>query len=391
MAMASLQPSWLSSLGLFPSSNPHHSKSFKLFSSLNSPNPPETTTPPVDPAKSYKKNPSPANRELPPALKTAMERAKEYKQKKNNVTNTNPGGESVKGKLSVSSMDFVGLGFADKKEGRAVPAGLVPFTDDFAEGDKLPEVEIIVGDSSNFGARTSKPEQQAQGDDPDLYKPRVSSWGVFPRPNDISKTFGGGRVIRPGEVLETEEEKAAKEARTRQLVAAYKSKMGLNIDPKLRLDCEKTLKDGDSLMNVGKLKEALPYYEKVMDKLPFKSDLHGLAALQWSICQDSLSRTKEARNMYERLQSHPTARVSKKARQFMFSFQAMEMMKLTKASPWRNTDYQNFFEAFIDNKSDYVLEDGEVEVGTLSQILPYILFLVSPIFIVLLIAIQKRI
>lgn len=51
--------------------------------------------------------------------------------------------------------------------------------------------------------------------------------------------FGGGRVIRPGEVLETEEEKAAKEARTRQLVAAYKSKMGLNIDPKLRLDCEK--------------------------------------------------------------------------------------------------------------------------------------------------------
>lgn len=31
-----------------------------------------------------------------------------------------------------------------------------------------------------------------------------------------------------------------------------------------------TLKDGDSLMNVGQLKEALPYYEKVMAKLPFK-------------------------------------------------------------------------------------------------------------------------
>ncbi|KAM5548492.1 hypothetical protein ABKV19_000082 [Rosa sericea] len=127
--------------------------------------------------------------------------------------------------------------------------------------------EIIVGDSSNFGAATPKP----QGDDPpDLYKPKVSSWGVFPRPNDISKTFGGGRVICPGEVLETQEEKAAKEERTRQLVAAYNTKMGLNIYPKLILDCEKTLKDGDSLMNVGKLKESLPYYEKVMDKLPFK-------------------------------------------------------------------------------------------------------------------------
>ena len=30
------------------------------------------------------------------------------------------------------------------------------------------------------------------------------------------------------------------------------------------------LKDGDSLMNIGKLKEALPYYEKVMDKLVFQ-------------------------------------------------------------------------------------------------------------------------
>lgn len=40
-------------------------------------------------------------------------------------------------------------------------------------------------------------------------------------------------------MLETAEEKAAKEARTRQLVAAYKSKMGMNIDPKLRSECEK--------------------------------------------------------------------------------------------------------------------------------------------------------
>ncbi|PRQ55653.1 hypothetical protein RchiOBHm_Chr1g0326961 [Rosa chinensis] len=53
-------------------------------------------------------------------------------------------------------MDFVGLGFADKKEGRALPAGLVPIADDFAQGN-LPEVEIIIGDSSNFGAATPKP------------------------------------------------------------------------------------------------------------------------------------------------------------------------------------------------------------------------------------------
>ncbi|XP_008245282.1 PREDICTED: uncharacterized protein LOC103343400 isoform X1 [Prunus mume] len=470
--MASLQPSWLSSLNtissttkptLFPSTNlnkPHPLKPFKLSFSLNPPNAessqpnspnsaettPEAEPGPTDPvklalenAKAYKKsvqmnkklkiekNPvkdgdgiagngesgpdgaGGGKKEVPAAVKIAMEKAKEYEKSKGIVggdinagesdqisgleesTGGNLGNEIVdkKGKLSVSSIDFVGLGFADKKEGRGLPAGLVPIADYFPEGNS-PDVEIIVGDARNFDAVARKPEQ-TEGDNSDVYKPKVSSWGVFPRPNDISKTFGGGRVIHPGEVLETAEEKAAKEARTRQLVAAYKSKMGMNIDPKLRSECEKALKDGDTLMDVGELKEALIYYEQVMDKLPFKSELHGLAALQWSICQDSLSRSQEAQVMYEKLQSHPTAKVSKKARQFVFSFQAMEMMKITRSSPWKNTGFQNYFEAFIENKSDYVLKEAEGEVGRLSQTLPYIIFLVSPIFIVLLIALQKRI
>lgn len=142
MAMASLQPSWLSSLNtisstkptLFPSSNlnkPHPSKPFKLSFSLNPANDessqpisPETTTPQVDPvklalenAKAYKKTvemnkklkimKSPSTdsdgtagssgsgsgsdgangktKELPAAVKIAMEKAKEYKQKKGTV------------------------------------------------------------------------------------------------------------------------------------------------------------------------------------------------------------------------------------------------------------------------------------------------------------------
>lgn len=39
-------------------------------------------------------------------------------------------------------------------------------------------------------------------------------------------------------MLETAEEKAAKEARTRGLLAAYKSKTGLKIDPKLKSECQ---------------------------------------------------------------------------------------------------------------------------------------------------------
>ncbi|KAG2671772.1 hypothetical protein I3760_13G010800 [Carya illinoinensis] len=362
-------------------------------------------------------------REVPVSVKVAMEEAKECNKSKGVVSSGTKGGEgdaippsifesrglnggkggslgsgtvektvNKKGELSVSNIDFVGLNFADKKRSRGLPPGLVPVSDSFSEGD-LTDVEFIVGDTSKFEDTTTSQLEQPQEHDSNLYKPKVSSWGVFPRPENISRTFGGGRVIRPGEVLETAEEKAAKEARTRELLAAYKSKTGLKIDPKLKSECQEALRDGDSLMNLGKLKEALPYYEKVMEKLTFQSELHGLAALQWSICQDSLSRPNEARLMYEKLQSHPNVQVSKKARQFMFSFQAMEMMKFTTSTPLylKNAGYQNFFEAFIEKKSNYPLKEVEFEEGGLNQVLPYIIFLVSPIFALLIIVVQKRI
>ena len=93
-----------------------------------------------------------------------------------------------KEKLSISNIDFIGLNFADKKTGRGVPAGLVPLSDPFPEGDS-PDVEIIVGDTSMFEeAMEFKPEPTQQEDKSDFYKPKVSTWGVFPRPENISKT-----------------------------------------------------------------------------------------------------------------------------------------------------------------------------------------------------------
>ncbi|KAL2328992.1 hypothetical protein Fmac_022419 [Flemingia macrophylla] len=269
-------------------------------------------------------------KDLPDSVKIAMEKAKKYKQDKGlAVSQTTQGSErssgnsgmgnnvGTKGELSVSRMDFAGLDFADKKMTRGLPPGLVPISEPFFDGD-LPGVELIVGDTSKFDKATDPEPEHTKEDEAELYKPKVSTWSVFPRPGNISKTFGGGRVIRPGEVLEIEEEKAVKEA----------------------------LKDGDLLMNVGKLKEALPYYEKVMDKLTFQSELHGLAA---AVNLSRLPQSNEARSMYEKLQSHPNAKVSKKAREFVYSFQAMEMMKVKTGSPFylKNSGYQNYFDAFV--------------------------------------------
>lgn len=88
--------------------------------------------------------------------------------------------------MKVSSIDFVGLGFADKKSTRGLPPGLVPVEDYFPGGD-LPEVEFIVGDKTRFD-KTEKELDQEGNENSDVYKPKVSTWGVFPRPSNISKT-----------------------------------------------------------------------------------------------------------------------------------------------------------------------------------------------------------
>ncbi|VVB02645.1 unnamed protein product [Arabis nemorensis] len=290
--------------------------------------------------------------------------------------------------LKVSSIDFVGLGFADKKSTRGLPPGLVPVVDYFPGGD-LPEVEFIVGDKTRFAEKEKELEQEGN-ENSDVYKPKVSTWGVFPRPSNISKTFGGGRTIQPGDSVETAEERIAREERTKKLLTAYKESIGLNIDPQLKLECEKALEKGNSLMDSGKLKEALPYYEKVMEKIVFKSELHGLAALQWSICQDSLRKEDKARGMYEKLLSHPNPKVSKKARQFMFSFQAMEMLKVRGSSFMQmNMGYENYFEAFVENdKMNYKAEEEGYATGIYETLL-YAILLASPILLVFIVAAQR--
>ncbi|XP_049931647.1 uncharacterized protein LOC116246308 isoform X2 [Nymphaea colorata] len=343
---------------------------------------------------------------VPLSVKIAMKKAREYAKEKGGLENGGRNGASIDGKKereedtveegssdkkvgSISRLDFLGLDFADKKSGRGLPAGLVPVDDPFPSGE-LPEVEIIVGDQSKFGIPTGSEPPAKEDENADLYKPKVSTWGVFPRPSNISETYGGGRTIRPGQVLESAEDKAAKEAQTRKLLSEYKVKMGLNIDPKTKLECEKALEDGNSLMERGKLEEAINYYERIMNNLVFQTELHGFAALQWSICQDSLSRSDKARVMYEKLQSHPNTQVRKMAKQFMFGFQAMEMMKVRSLSTSpKATGFQNYFDAFVDDQSNYSIPKEEKEDGMIMEVVPYFIFLLTPIVFLLLIAVRK--
>ena len=42
--------------------------------------------------------------------------------------------------------------------------------------------------------------EEISGQDTESYQPKSRSWGMYPRPADISKAYGGGRTFKPGEV-----------------------------------------------------------------------------------------------------------------------------------------------------------------------------------------------
>ncbi|AQK93183.1 protein ENL isoform X1 [Zea mays] len=323
-----------------------------------------------------------------------------------------------RGGYEFDEADFLGLDFFEKKRSKGLPPGLAPAFEPLRDDD-FPEVDIIVGDPSKFdksprrteiqpvdngesgeaSQSTTKPNEADKAgiappstvieteEDEDVYRPTVRSWGMFPRPQNISKAYGGGRNIRLGGETQSAEEKAAKDKRTKELIAAYRNRQNMVIDAKTKAECIKALREGDEMMNTGRLKQALPYYEKVMDAVDFKTEFHGRAALQWSICLDSLCRSKEAMSMYSKLKNHPNSEISKKANMFVFSFQAMDFMKVSSIPVPKSTGYETYFTKF-GSKKNYYASLEEPEVG-IEQIVPYIIFLVSPIFLVAFVALRK--
>ena len=59
-----------------------------------------------------------------------------------------------------------------------------------------------------------------------LCAPQVSSWGLFPRPSNISEAYGGGRTIKPGEPYEDPKVTEERVRQSREALARYKKKVG---------------------------------------------------------------------------------------------------------------------------------------------------------------------
>ncbi|KAG2493228.1 hypothetical protein HYH03_008644 [Edaphochlamys debaryana] len=194
----------------------------------------------------------------------------------------------------------------------------------------------------------------------EVYKPKVTTWGVFPRPKDISEAYGGGRNIKPGQELETPTQKAEREKKYAAALAAFKARAGLEVDPEVEERAGQIYEEGMALFMDGRLQSSYEKFEKVIVMVPVKTKYGGLATLQKAIVLDSVGRSEEAQKLYKTIAGHAVAQVSRKAKQMLFSFEAMEFMKADQFSyAVKKDDYDKYFRPIADRNSIYVATEEE--------------------------------
>lgn len=164
----------------------------------------------------------------------------------------------------------------------------------------------------------------------DEYKPKVSTWGVFPRPDNISRTYGGGKKIQDGGVdLYSEESKKNDEAVADRL-AAYRAARGIDsgLEEEHREEIEAALEKAEEEIRRSSAYDAIKTLETVEEFVSDKSRLGGKVYLALALANDTVGNRDYARDLYTRLRRNAFVEVSSKAKQLLQGFAAMDMLKV---------------------------------------------------------------
>lgn len=178
----------------------------------------------------------------------------------------------------------------------------------------------------------------------DEYSPKVSTWGVFPRPENISRTYGGGRKLPPGGVdLDSPEMKKQDEAVQKSL-AAYRAKRGIDMEKENahRDEIETALRNSERLMKRTLPYDAIDALEPVTEFTSDRSRLGGQVLLALALAYEAVGRREDAKGTYVRLRRSPFTDISSKAKQLLQGFAAMEKLRVgddTAAEGYRVTRF----------------------------------------------------
>ena len=164
--------------------------------------------------------------------------------------------------------------------------------------------------------------------DEQKYKPKVSTWGVFPRPDNISRTYGGGRKIRPGGVNLKNESAKQRDAKVAEKLAAYRTARGMDTkqEKEHREEIEKALESAESLMRKTQPYQAINALESVSSYVSPRSRLGGRLLLSLALAYEAVGRREDARKEYSRIRNNPFPEISTNARRLQQGLEAMTQL-----------------------------------------------------------------
>ncbi|CAM9239126.1 unnamed protein product [Chrysoparadoxa australica] len=187
------------------------------------------------------------------------------------------------------------------------------------------EVEMVTG---SVGGAWS-PDQAASSNT--THKPTVGSWGVFERPADISKAYGGGRDPRR---LKFDPDAAkAKADATAALLNSYR-KGGL--DPLLEQESENeealkvAMAKATKAMRFGDTYGAVDVLEAVLDIASPNGPIGANVWLELGMALEGTGQSYRAQDIYKKLGRSANDEVRKNARGLKLGLEAMDALKYSR-------------------------------------------------------------
>lgn len=234
----------------------------------------------------------------------------------------------------------------DGKNEKGTPEDVVDVTKprSFQDLPDWKKEEVLKGQIQEAEAFLS-PSRRPPAADEERYKPKVSTWGVFPRPENISRTFGGGKRIQAGGVDLNGEESKKRDAEMKKKLAAYRAGRGIDseLEEKHREEIEEALQKSAELMRRSQPYEAIKTLNAVREFTSENSRVGGQVFLALALGYEAVGKREEAQELYSRLRRSPFPEVSGKAKQLLQGFEAMDMLKIndeTSQRGFRVTDFR---------------------------------------------------
>jgi hypothetical protein len=147
---------------------------------------------------------------------------------------------------------------------------------------------------------TISDDEKEKNDDDDLYTPTRSSWGVFERPRDISRAYGGGRAISKEEMDRMDAEWEERQQNKDRAVQQWRTE-SMKKEKEYETPIKRALERSRTFMAMGNRKGAVTELESVQNYCSWTSDLGGEVLLELAMCLETVDRQDDARSIYGKL------------------------------------------------------------------------------------------